>query len=71
MDYSLASSTFGQFSTIEVERIRAGVGFNFQASDSLVWNTVGQYGNFNDLDPYLYDTTGKKFTAYTGIMLLW
>jgi hypothetical protein len=71
LDFTLAGETFGQFSSIEVERVITGLGFNYQPSDSLVWNTQGQYGNFSDLDPYLYDTTGKKFTVYTGVMLLW
>ena len=71
LNYALAGETMGMMSDIEIERVIAGLGFNFQFSDRFVWNTNGQYGNFNDLAPYLYDTTGKKFTVFTGIAYLW
>jgi hypothetical protein len=71
LDYTLQAENMAQFSSIEVERVRAGLGFNFRLSEDFIWNTVGEYGDFNDLDPYLYDTSGSKFTAYTGVILLW
>ena len=71
LDYPLLADNISQFSSIEIERVRTSLGFNFQINEKLVWNTVGDYGNFNDLDPYLYDTSGKRFTAYSGVMLLW
>ena len=71
LDYTLLGDNVGDFSSIDIERLRAGLGFNFAFNESFVWNTVGEYGDFNDRDPYLYDTSGKKFTFFTGVMYLW
>lgn len=71
LNYPLQAANMGQFSSIEVERVRTALGFNFNFSKDFVLNTVGEYGNFNDLDPYLYDTSGRRVTFYSGIVYFW
>jgi hypothetical protein len=61
------SDSFSGFSDLDVREIVQSVGFNYRVTDSVVWNSVFEYHDYRDDQPYLYDTTGRRLTYFTGL----
>ena len=71
LDFPLLGREIGGFSSIEIERLSAALGFNLQLGDRLVWHAMGEYADYSDLDPYLFSTDGSRISFQTGVILLW
>lgn len=67
LDFSLMSSSFAGFSDLDYRTIMQTVGVNVRASNNVMVNSTLSFGDLNDAQPYLYDTTGRRVGFYVGV----
>jgi hypothetical protein len=67
LDFPLMSSSFSGFSDLDYRAITQAVGLNVRASDRVLINSTLSFGDLNDSQPYLYNTTGSRVGFYVGV----
>ena len=67
LDFPLMSSSFAGFSDLDYRTITQTIGVNVRASNNVLINTALSFGDLNDVQPYLYDTTGSRVGFYAGL----
>ena len=67
LDFTLMSSSFAGFSDLDFRTIMQTVGVNVRASNNVMINTALSFGDLNDVQPHLYDTTGSRVGFYAGL----
>lgn len=70
MDYDLFNESIAGYSDIDVDQLSLVLGTNYRFTDSWVINGIGGYNNYGDNDPYLFDTTGRRFYVQFGAALI-
>jgi len=66
LDFPLMSSSFAGFSDLDCRTIIQTVGANIRATNNIMVNSTLSFGDLNDSQPYLYDTTGSRVWASTS-----
>jgi len=67
LDFALMSSSFAGFSDLDFRTITQTLGVNVRASNNVLINTALSFGDLNDVQPHLYDTTGSRVGFYAGV----
>jgi len=67
LDFPLMSSSFAGFSDLDYRTITQTVGANFRATNNILVNSTLSFGDLNDAQPFLYDTTGSRVGFYVGM----
>jgi hypothetical protein len=67
LDFPLMSSSFAGFSDLDYRTIIQTVGANFRATNNIMVNSTLSFGDLNDAQPFLYDTTGSRVGFYVGM----
>ena len=67
LDFIMQSNTMSGFSALEVRQAVQSVGVNYRLTDNLVFNSLFQYNDFNDSQPYLFDATGRHVSFMAGV----
>lgn len=67
LDFSLMSSSFAGFSDLDYRTVVQTVGVNVRATNRLIINTSLSFGDLNDSQTYLYNTTGSRVGFYAGV----
>ncbi len=67
LDYALQSQSFSGFSDLDMNRFDQVFGFNYRLTNELMLTAFGDYANYDDNEPWLYDATGKFFNFYAGV----
>ncbi|MCU0252446.1 MAG: hypothetical protein MUE61_19820 [Vicinamibacterales bacterium] len=67
LDFPLMSSSFAGFSDLDYRTITQTVGANFRATNNILVNSTLSFGDLNDAQPFLYDTTGSRVGFYIGM----
>ena len=67
LDYPLHSSSMAGFSNLKIRRISETAGANYRVTNNLVVNGTLMFDDYNDNEPWLYDTTGRYLNFYAGI----
>jgi hypothetical protein len=67
LDFPLMSSSFAGFSDLDYRTITQTIGVNVRASNNVMINTLLSFGDLNDSQPHLYDTTGSRVGFYAGL----
>ena len=67
LDFTLMSSSFAGFSDLDYRTIVQTLGVNVRATNNVMVNTMLSFGDLNDSQPYLYDTTGSRVGFYAGL----
>jgi hypothetical protein len=67
LDYPLHSAAMAGFSNLRIRQIAQTAGVNYRLSNELVLNTLLAYDNYEDEEPWLYDSTGKFVSVFAGI----
>ncbi len=70
MDYDLFNEVVAGFSDIDVDQVSLAFGGNYRFTDSWLINAMGGYDDFGDNDPYLFNTTGRRFYFQLGAGLI-
>ena len=66
LDFVMMSDNFASFSDLDVREVVQAVGTNVRVTDNLIWNVSFRYHDYQDDQPYLYDTTGRRLSYSTG-----
>ncbi len=66
-DHGLAFSVWEDNSDLKIEEVEYYLGCTYDFSDSLSFNINLSYTDYNDEDPYLYDTDGDLLLVNTGL----
>ncbi len=67
LDFALMSSSFAGFSDLDYRTITQAVGVNVRASKNVLINSTLSFGDLNDSQPFLSDTTGSRVGFYVGL----
>jgi hypothetical protein len=67
LDFPLMSSSFAAFSDLDYRTINQTIGANFRATNNILVNSTLSFGDLNDAQPFLYDTTGSRVGFYIGM----
>jgi len=67
LDFTLMSSSFAGFSDLNYRTIVQTFGVNFRATNNVLINSSLSFGDLNDTQPYLYNTTGSRVGFYAGL----
>ena len=67
LDFTLMSSSFAPFSDLDYRTIIQTIGVNVRATNNLIITSSLSMGDLNDVQPYLYDTTGSRVGFYAGL----
>ena len=67
LDFTLMSSSFAGFSDLNYRTITQTFGVNFRATNNVLINSSLSFGDLNDAQPYLYNTTGSRVGFYAGL----
>jgi hypothetical protein len=67
LDFRLMNQAFAGFSDLDIKYLMQNVGVNYRLNNNLVLNSALIYNRYRDNAPYLYDTTGRYFTAVAGL----
>jgi hypothetical protein len=67
LDFPLMSSSFAGFSDLDYRTVIQTVGANFRATNNIIVNSTLSFGDLNDSQPFLYDTTGSRLGFYVGM----
>ena len=67
LDFIMQSNTMSGFSALKVRHAVQSVGVNYRLSDNLVFNSLFQYNDFDDSQPYLFDGTGRRVSFMAGV----
>ena len=67
LDFPLMSSSFAAFSDLDYRTIIQTIGANFRATNNIMVNSTLSFGDLNDSQPFLYDTTGSRVGFYVGM----
>ena len=67
LDFDLMNRSFSGFSDLDVRQVVHTAGFNFRLSDNLLANGSLEYRDYDDRQPYLFDTTGRRVFTYAGL----
>lgn len=70
MDYELFSDAVAGYSDLDVNQLSLVFGANYRLADGWVLNGMGGYNDYGDEDPYLFDTTGRRFYLQFGAALI-
>ena len=70
MDYPLYNDSLAGFSNIDLNRFVQSFGLNYQFTDMLILDVLGEYDNFGDDDPYIVSYDGNRFFLQAGVALL-
>ena len=66
LDFVMMSDNFSSFSDLDLREVVQAVGTNVRVTDNLIWNVSFRYHDYQDDQPYLYDTTGRRLSYSTG-----
>jgi hypothetical protein len=69
MDYDLFSEAVAGYSDLDVNQLSLILGTNYQLDDRWILHGMGGYNDYGDNDPYLFDTTGRRFFLQLGAAL--
>jgi len=69
MDHSLALPAWEGYSDLDIDQVEYSLGVVYNYSDSISFNLNGSYFDYNDDDPYLYDTDGDVLSANVGMTM--
>jgi hypothetical protein len=67
LDFPLMSSSFAGFSDLDYRTVIQTVGANVRATNNIIVNSTLSFGDLNDSQPFLYDTTGSRLGFYVGM----
>ena len=67
LDFPLMSASFAGFSDLDYRTIIQTIGVNVRATNNLIITSSLSMGDLNDVQPYLYDTTGSRVGFYAGL----
>ena len=67
LDYPLHSASMSGFSNLDIRRFSQTVGANVRVTNNLVVNGMLVYDDYNDYEPWLYDSEGSYLNVYAGI----
>jgi hypothetical protein len=70
LDFDLMNESFAGFSDLRVRQVAHTAGFNYRLSDSLLLNGALEFHDYDDGQPYLFDTTGRRVLTYFGLSWL-
>lgn len=70
MDYPLYNDSVAGFSNIDLNRFAQSFGFNYQFTDKVILDVLGEYDSFGDNDPYIVSYDGSRFFLQAGVALL-
>ncbi len=71
LDFVLMSESFSDFSDLRQRYATGLAGANVKVTPNLVFNGTIEYRDYQDEQPYLFDTTGKRWTGVAGITWVW
>lgn len=71
LDFTLMSQSFSGFSDLRQRYATGLAGANVRITPNLVFNGTLEYRDYRDEQPYLFDTTGKRWTGVAGITWMW
>jgi len=66
MDYDLFNEVVPGFSDLDVTQLSVVFGTNYQLDERWLIHGMGGYNDYGDNDPYLFDTTGRRFFVQIG-----
>jgi hypothetical protein len=67
LDYALHSSAMSGFSNLKIRELTQTFGLNYRMTNNLVLNTMVAFADYDDEEPWLYDSTGRYFNAFAGV----
>ena len=67
LDFVMMSDNFAGFSDLDLREVVQALGANVRVGNSLIWNFTFRYHDYQDAQPYLYDTTGRRLSYSTGV----
>ena len=67
LDYELMSTTYSGFSNLKVRQAVQSIGANYRLSQALVLQGSLDLNQYDDRDPYLFDTSGRYVTFSAGL----
>lgn len=67
LDYPLQSASMAGFSNLRIRRVSQSVGVNYRLTNNLVLNGMLAYEDYDDREPWLYDSTGRYVNVFAGI----
>jgi hypothetical protein len=67
LDWNLMSASFSDFSDLRFRQVVQSAGFRYRLSDELMLNGLVEYNDFEDRQPYLFDTTGRRVGYWLGV----
>ena len=70
MDYDLFNEAVPGYSDLDVNQLSLVLGTNYRLNDGWVINGMGGYNDYGDNDPYLFNTTGRRFYMQVGAALI-
>jgi hypothetical protein len=65
------SDYFGTYSDIRIRDFTQVTGVNVGLTERLVLNASVEYHRYQDAEPVLFDTTGRRVTTFLGVNWLW
>lgn len=65
------SRSFSDFSDLRHRYATGMAGTNIRVGSALVINGTIEYRDYQDEQPYLFDTTGKRWTGLAGVTWMW
>lgn len=67
LDFGLMNASFAGFSDLRIRQFVHSAGFTYRLSDRLLLNGALEYHDYQDTQPYLFDTSGRRVFTYAGL----
>lgn len=67
LDYRVMSSAFSGFSDLSVQRTDFSLGANHRLSEELILKMRVDFSQYDDRQPYLFDSTGRYVSFAAGL----
>lgn len=70
LDFNLMNASFAGFSDLRTRQVVHSGGFTYRLSEKLLVNGSVEYRDYEDSQPYLTDSTGRRVFTYAGLSWL-
>ena len=70
LDFDLLNQSLPGFSDLRTRQVVHSAGFNYRLSEQLLFNGSFEYHDYQDSQPYLFDSTGRRVFTYAGLSWL-